>query len=147
VTLVLDKPMPGFEDLQATLTYAYKQTGFEAILKVKNTGEIALRVSPGLHPYFAITGRPELNGRVIDTTLTDETEFMQTEVHQLKTGLLDPILSSQDLTTWAVWSGKSPDYLCVEPTQNGNSFSEKAISASELLEPGQSRQYTFQIQW
>lgn len=138
-----------YVDLRSVVTYTLGETSFTANLHVENTGTSVLRVAPAFHPYFNIEPNEEsvqlentpyalseLAGTVF---VTGESLILQTRKQRLK-------LDQENLDTWALWTDQGGSYVCVEPTLGGYRFLEKAQS-DELLQPEQSRTFTFTVSW
>ncbi len=138
-----------YSDLKSVVTYALGETSFTAALHVENTGTGVLRVAPAFHPYFNL--RPdeatieiqntsyalsELAGTVF---VAGESLLLQTREQRLR-------LDQESLDTWALWTDQKGSYVCVEPTLGGYRFLEPA-QPDELLQPEQSRTFTFTISW
>lgn len=148
--LTLPAGKDDYETLRSTLTYTLDGRSIDIALKLENTGEKSLRVAPGFHPYFVLDRNEEevnLNGQVYETINLAGTEFfddkdsmhLQLNRHNIAT-------SSHNLPTWAFWTDKLDDYVCVEPTVGGYTFLEKQ-SEIETLVAGETQTYSMTISW
>lgn len=147
VELVLDG-QGEYANMESSLRYEVQETAFNMVLTLKNMGESPLNVSPGFHPYFFHAGRPiTLNDeRMIDLAELAGTKFINTKRQSLSIGDRQLTLTSQELKTWAVWTDKLGDYICVEPTQGGNAFAED-IGRADTLVQGEDKRYQFTLSW
>lgn len=138
-----------YGDLKSVVTYALGKESFTATLHVENTGTGVLRVAPAFHPYFNLQP-DELSIQLENTSYTLSelagTIFVPSESLLLQTRQQRIRLDQESLDTWALWTDQKGNYVCVEPTLGGYRFLEQAQS-DELLQPEQSRTYTFTISW
>ncbi len=140
----------GYETLHSTLLFALDGRSIDVVLKLENRGDEPLRVAPGFHPYVAL-GRGENSVRLNDEPYgmaeLAGTEFFDDSVSMhLKTLHRSIAISSHQLPTWAFWTDKLDDYVCVEPTVGGNTFLASITDREELI-PGKMRNYSITIAW
>lgn len=150
VTLTLDGGGVGYEQLSSTLTYTLESRSMRIELTVKNRGDHPLRVAPAFHPYFALRaneGRVMIDGEPIDIQDLEDTLFLQGEKKQLQLERRTIRLASKNLSTWAAWTDRIGEYVCLEPTYAGNSFLLPTPDSDELLEPQNVRTYIAEISW
>lgn len=136
-----------YRDIQARLKYWHGPDHFSMRLTVLNGGESAMRVAPGFHPYFVADQPVRLNGEPIDLSAYSGTEYIDGSQHVLELGDRKLVLSSQNLSRWALWTDQMGDYFCVEPTLAGPSFDQKSITQSEMIGPGRLKSYDLTIAW
>jgi galactose mutarotase-like enzyme len=108
-----------------------------------------LRVAPGFHPYFAVEPSEtsvKVNDRAYELNTLAGTEFMVADTARLRTSTRDISITQENLTTWAIWTDKLGNYVCVEPTFCGNRFLGDE-RPDELLAPGETKQYSITISW
>lgn len=141
--------VPGWEGFRAQLEYTPSHDRFTMKLTVFNGGVETLRVSPGFHPYFALTSNTaEFDGAPLNANEFGEASFVEGSTHVLKTDTHTVTLHSDELQTWALWSDRLGDYFCVEPTFRGPSHAAGIEPLDgELLAPGEERAYSFSISW
>ncbi len=151
--LYLPRGVGDYQGLQASLRYAIGQdvTQLTMRLNVRNNGETPLRVEPGFHPYFAVPlGVKEvyIDDAVYGLTELAGTKYIEGNSHTLGIGPRELELHSEQLTKWAIWTDLKGQYVCVEPTLNGPSFSDSSDSEEILpLQAGELRTYDFTIKW
>lgn len=134
--------------MDATLHYEVLDRMFEMTLTLKNLGDTDLAVAPGFHPYF-FRGKhtPEIDDEVYENLDELEgTKFIDGPRHELILGDRSLRLTSEELTTWAVWTDQLGDYVCVEPTYAGYAFIGDD-SQTQTLRAGEHRTYTTTIVW
>lgn len=141
--------VPGWEGFRAQLEYASEERMFTMKLTIFNGGVEARRVSPGFHPYFAVSSATvELDGETVSVNEYGEARFIEGSTHTLTTPSHQLTLHSEELQTWAIWSDRMGDYFCVEPTFRGPSHAAGTEPLDgELIAPGEERLYTFTISW
>lgn len=149
-TLELVGGAAGYEQLVSRLSYTLNPRSLEVLLHLNNTGEAPLRVAPGFHPYFVLNDDEEEVTLNSQSYLTDDlagTELFP-DVREMRLSLRRHAItiSSDNLSTWAFWTDKLAEYVCVEPTFGGNTFLHEA-SEKEWLAPGEERTFAMTIQW
>lgn len=138
-----------YADLRSVVTYALGENSFTATLHVENTGTGVLRVAPAFHPYFQLQPNEQtvsIENVSYDLSELAGTVFVPGESLTLQTVQQRLLLDQESLDTWALWTDQRGDYVCIEPTLGGNRFLGDAQS-DELLQPDQSRTFTFTISW
>lgn len=139
-----------FAGLRATLHYEINAAGdvFTTTLTVTNTGDISRVVMPGFHPYVAIDPADiSLNGASIDVADFEPFQsFPDMSRMTVETAGRTVTISSTDLTYMVAWTDSKGDYLCVEPTLQGNGFDSATIVPGTIA-PGATVQYAFVISW
>ena len=147
--LGLEATTPGYVGLFATLTYRLESSSLLAELTLMNRSSESMRVAPGFHPYFALDPSEKkviVNGVRYELNKIEGTVFIEADQVELITKNQQVILTSKNLTTWAIWTDQLGPYVCVEPTFGGNRFLEAARS-DEVLAPAQARTYSVRISW
>jgi glucose-6-phosphate 1-epimerase len=144
VALSLSHGVDGYESLTSELRYELRDNGMNMELVVENTGQTDLPLSPGFHPYFATTDAQEVNINGQDYRLNElaEAQFLEGQNTALHINNSNYELYSSQLPTWAVWSDRLADYVCLEPTAAGNSFQTGSAS---LIQPGQTQKHSFLV--
>lgn len=148
-SLELKAPSAQYNGLEATLTYQLGDNSLSADLSLTNAGGKPLRVAPGFHPYFALNESEtvvNINGKARELSTLADAEFIGAETIELATAERTIHLSQTNLTTWAIWTDKLGNYVCVEPTFGGYRFLEAEQSDENLL-PDQTRTYSVRIRW
>lgn len=150
VTLELPNGDDEYPDLSSQLTYALDEASMTITLKVANNGTSELRIAPGFHPYFAVAdgeGQVSIDGETVDVQDLEGTLFSEGTSKQLTLQKRTIGVASDDLTTWAAWSDRLGNYVCLEPTYAGYAFLQDDPSDDQLLRPGQSRTFSASIGW
>ncbi len=134
--------------MESCLTYKVLERGFAAQLRLKNGGDLPLKVAPAFHPYWCLDGKaPEVNGVYYDDLAKfSEAQFISGDTVRLKLASRDLVLKSDELNQWAQWTDQLGDYLCIEPSQSGFSFDED-ISRADILGAGEELKYSFTVTW
>jgi glucose-6-phosphate 1-epimerase len=134
----------GYEGLEARLTYTV-DNALTMKLELTNTGHAPLRVAPGLHPYFILQpgeGQVTVDGAKHDLDDLADTLYEDGQSKKLITTNRTINLTSENLSTWAIWTDQLGNYVCVEPTHAGNAFLNDKPVDNELLQPGQGETYS-----
>lgn len=140
-----------YEALESSLRYAIGKDNTQLTMRLtlRNTGDTALRVEPGFHPYFAVPedqGVVSIDDAPYDLTTLAGTKYIDGLSHTLRVGERELRLHSDELTKWAIWTDLKGPYVCIEPTLNGPSFNDES-SIAALLQPGSMQTYDFSIHW
>ena len=139
-----------FGGLDAELRYELNEAGNELVttLTVTNNSDQPLPVTPGFHPYFTIDPTDTvLNGqRIVVADFEPFQSFPDMAQMRLETAGRTVAISSKDLTHMIVWTDSKGNYLCIEPTIQGNGFNS-GRSLQEGVLPGDTVSYNFSINW
>lgn len=149
VTLRLNGGAKGYEALQSTLTYELADASMKITLELLNNGQGELRVGPAFHPYFALQSdesHVKVDGQRMDLDDLAGTIFEQGETKELSTARRHLRLKSTELPTWAIWTDRLSQYICVEPTLGGYTFLAEETN-SELLQSDTLASYQFTVSW
>lgn len=134
--------------MKAYLTYALTKAGLTMTLELINSGTEDLVVAPAFHPYFATYDNPvRLNEQEITLDDYAVAQYRTGVSHTLEVAGRKLALTTDVLTTWAVWSDKLGPYLCVEPTQSGDSFDVSGGVPSDTLRAEEALRYVFSVGW
>lgn len=148
VTLALGgEPNTAYQACETTLTYTVGEGILSATLAVTNKGSQAFRIAPAFHPYFQVAELAEavkINEQIYDLSMLAEAEFLEVNDVTLTTNIETIRLSQQNLPTWAIWSDRLGNYVCIEPTYGGYRFLETE-QPDERLEPGQNKVFQMHI--
>lgn len=149
VVFGLEVTSGGFTGLSATLQYQLADSSLEATLTLTNRGVAPLRVAPGFHPYFALEPSETavtVNGEVFKLNEITGTEYRDADSAELLTAKRRITLTTENLSTWAIWTDQLGSYVCVEPTFGGNRFLGPE-RPDEQLAPGETKKYSVHISW
>lgn len=139
-----------FEGMSATLRYQLGEEGgeFTTTLSVMNQGEKPVTVTPGFHPYFVVdTSDVRLNGTAIDLAdFEPYKDYPDTNEMMLETAGRTIKIASGTLRHMVAWTNLQADFLCVEPTHSGHSFSSKELGRF-ALGAGSEATYSYTINW
>jgi galactose mutarotase-like enzyme len=149
IILTLAAGVGEYKDLATVLTYQLADNMILMGCEVSNNGEAPLRVAPGFHPYFSLTGESEIEIDGQKELLGDlaEAQFTEGDHHELKTAARTFTMSSTNLPVWAKWTDQLGKYVCMEPTLGGFTFLKEAPNPAEILQPGESKTYKVSITW
>lgn len=148
--LALRRKEGDYAGIVATLTYVLGDRRLTSTLVVGNEGAESLRVAPGFHPYFTTRGGHDgvrINNEKQKLDELGETMFMMGEQQSLAILGRHILLTSKDLTAWAVWTDLLGSYVCVEPTLEGYAFLKPTPSEGQMLAPGATKTYEFVVNW
>lgn len=121
-----------YKGLKMLLSYEIGEGSLRMNLQLKNAGDTVLPIAPGFHPYFPTTDsyikvhNLELNENELMATMFFDGDTIDFETSEMKYSY-----ETKNCNRFAVWSD-SKDYVCVEPTLNGPSFSEVVETPYEL---------------
>lgn len=150
VTLELEGGAPGYDSLLSKLTYTLGEHSLTMSLSVTNRNDSVMRIAPGFHPYFALSAT-DTEVTIDDTTYDPATlstaVFVEGTHKTLTTKGRHIWLSSDNLSTWAIWSDKLGNYICVEPTFGGFTFIDSQPEEEELVRRGIRKTYKMTISW
>jgi galactose mutarotase-like enzyme len=151
ITLELPHGDDEYQDLSAQLTYELQDSGLSMTVKLVNNSSQAYRIAPGFHPYFVLADGENtvlIGGDEVNLNDLAGTEFYSGTTMILSNQKRRFELHSEDLTTWAAWSDRLGNYVCVEPTFAGNTFEENDdVPKEEMLGAGESRSFSFALSW
>lgn len=148
VSLALDGGAANYEALKSTLTYELSDVALIMTLTLQNNGTAPLRVASAFHPYFALASdevRVTVDGQAIDLADTADTLFEPGRTKILQTRRRSLQMTSEGLSTWAIWTDLLAPYVCVEPTFGGYTFLDSEPREAELLQAGDAQLSTFTI--
>lgn len=149
VILELEAASHDYAGLVATLEYSLENGSFTARLSLTNRGSEVIRVAPGFHPYFAVSSSEStvtVNDELFELNKLAGTEYRVSESARLTTDEHQILMTTENLTTWAIWTDQLGSYVCVEPTFGGNRFLEPE-QPDEQLPPGETSHYSVTIHW
>ena len=138
-----------YAGLVAKLEYRAERDSFVARLSLTNRGSVHLRVAPGFHPYFALDPSETavtVNGEVFKLNEIAGTEYRDANSAELLTAKRRIALTTENLSTWAIWTDQLGNYVCVEPTFGGNRFLGPE-QPDEQLAAGETKTYSVQLNW
>lgn len=150
VQLLLIGGAEGYEGLRSVLTYEVGEASVAMTLTLTNEGEAPLRVGPAFHPYFALwddEDRVKVDGQAIELEELAGTLFEEGMEKELASHRRHLKLTSDNLSTWALWTDRLAAYVCVEPTFSGYTFLDVTPPREELLASRASQGHRFTITW
>ena len=121
-----------FKNLKMLLSYEIGEHSLRMNLQLKNSGDRVLPIAPGFHPYFPTKNSYiKVHNREVNANEQMATTFFDGDVLEFETADMIFNYKTKNCNRFAVWSD-SEDYVCVEPTLNGPSFSEIVETPYEL---------------
>jgi galactose mutarotase-like enzyme len=138
-----------YAGLVAKLEYRAERDSLVARLSLTSRGSVPLRVAPGFHPYFALEPSETavtVNKEVFKLNEIAGTEYRDADSAELLTAKRRITLTTENLSTWAIWTDQLGNYACVEPTFGGNRFLEPD-QPDEQLAPGETKTYSVHLKW
>lgn len=139
-------PSPETEQCASQLNYVLDNNGLRMELSVTNMGTELVRLAPGFHPYFSLSGDQAifLNDKLIHLDKYTEAEFLEAHQLLLRQGTASVQLTAAGMTSWALWTDQLAPYFCVEPTVAGFAF-ESDATTDQLLASGDTKRYQMTI--
>ncbi|HEY5695732.1 MAG TPA: hypothetical protein VIQ80_02765 [Candidatus Saccharimonadales bacterium] len=150
VLLTLRKGEGNYSDMESVVAYQLGDNRLVMTLEVVNNGQADVRVAPAFHPYFALHDEQDvtIDGAKESLNTLEETQFVEGgTTHTLEASGRKLTLTSPELQTWAEWTDRLGDYVCVEPTLGGYMFLKNEPTKQEILQPGESKTYSFTVSW
>lgn len=125
-------------------------TKLEASLILQNESDTVKRIAPAMHPYIDLSGlSPEKLEETQSGLTIAQTVPAKKAVIDVAPGreLMIEVDGFERITWWV--EPETGEFVCMEPSLAGTSFSKKSHKPkdSELLGPGESRQYTMSLMW
>lgn len=144
ISMFLEHGMDAWRELSSTITYNLVETGLQFDLTVVNNGSLDLQIAPGFHPYFSTEDNEVITVNTLKYDLKElgTVQFIDGHDMALQIGGRVYELSSSEFAVWALWSDRVGDYVCLEPTDSGNSFDE---GTAGYIAPGQARSWNVTI--
>ncbi|MDO5046939.1 MAG: aldose epimerase [Anaerococcus sp.] len=135
-----------YEDVYFTISYRLSDNKLNTRLKIENKASEDKLIAPAFHPYFNTSfenltlddyqiKREDLPGSIFISSpdMTFKTEDFAIKIKGLS-----------NVNTYTLWTDFLDDYVCLEPTFNGVSFSDENLDPFSLG-PGQSFIQEFDI--
>lgn len=132
--------------LESIIRYELGEKYLKSSLTLSNVGTKGLPVAPGFHPYFSIAESDQtilLDGQRFKIDKTGDTKFVSS-VDKLKIGKFIYDFDVINLNKFAIWTDGLADYICVEPTENGDAFLQNSATT---LDSQEFKQYIFKFSW
>lgn len=137
-----------YKDVSFVASYQLGDHMLMATLEVANDSSQSMRVAPAFHPYFPTHEQPvTVNGEKQSLDELDEAVFEEGKGQQIETADRQITCESSQLTTWARWTDQLGPYVCVEPTLAGFSFLNDTPVPQEMIQPGETKTYSFIMTW
>ncbi|WP_099203664.1 hypothetical protein [Miniphocaeibacter massiliensis] len=112
-----------YKKLDTYLSYKLENNQFIMKLKFSNQGNKDIFIAPGFHPYFSSKDNFLLvEDRKYSKEELEKSVFIEKNYIEFETEKFKFSYTSEDFTTYVIWSDFLGDYVCVEPTYNGTSF-------------------------
>lgn len=150
-TSVLLKLMPAegnYQDVSFVVSYQLNDQVLIATLDVANDNSHHVRIAPAFHPYFATQESDvKMNGQAQDLSELHEAVFEESDQQELEIAGRTITVESKELTMWAKWTDELGPYICVEPSLAGFSFLNDTPASAEMLQPGETKTFTFTMSW
>lgn len=136
-----------YAGLVLTICYQLTSEGLRMELEADNQADRSLRYAPGWHPYFVMPATAARQVQIGEQSY-DTNELAEMQLHYAaqdsESGCRVVVTAGDrvyrvitNLPALAVWSGHPDMYICVEPTAEGNGFSERPYTEGYHLQPGE----------
>lgn len=123
IVLALDGHF-GYEGMNSLIEYSLGNNKFDVKLTLKNLSNNNLLVAPGFHPYFYYDKNFSIDGVVLNDDDLSKTIFVKSNEINFRTGEYEVKILTDNFNVFAIWSDFIENYICIEPTFNGNSFTK-----------------------
>ncbi|MBM0045672.1 aldose epimerase [Anaerococcus sp. mt242] len=130
-----------YKDVKFTVVYELDGPNLLLNLMIENISDEEKLVAPGFHPYFyAHDHSVVINDRSIDKKELPNSicEDSSNEKFKLNDKQIE-IIGIKNINKYVFWSDFKGDYICIEPTYNGNAFDDKEkdiyhLKSNEIFE-------------
>lgn len=115
-----------YENVSFMVEYRLEGTSLFLSLKIKNNSNEEKLIAPGFHPYFYADHRPiDINNRKISKEELPDSIYVDGKDQRFTTnGTTIDIIGIKNINKYVFWTDFKGDYICVEPTYNGNAFED-----------------------
>ena len=132
--------------MAARLRYCLSDSGLEMNLTLTNNGSSVLEAGPAFHPYFVTGDHLVIDGEAADMGQYSEMVLSEESPEKIvNTNHRTIILKSAAMPYWAQWSDRMANYFCIEPSFGGFTFVPENHRRLDVLQPGETKEYTFTI--
>lgn len=114
----------GYEGMNSLIEYSLNNNRFDVKLTLKNLSNNNLLVAPGFHPYFYYDNNFSIDGVSLNDDGLRKTIFVKSNEINFRTGENEVKVLTDNFNVFAIWSDFIENYICIEPTFNGNSFAK-----------------------
>lgn len=114
----------GYEGMNSLIEYSLDNNRFDVKLTLKNLSNNNLLVAPGFHPYFYYDNNFYIDGVSLNDDDLRKTIFVKSNEINFRTGENEVKVLTNNFNVFAIWSDFIENYICIEPTFNGNSFAK-----------------------
>lgn len=115
----------GYEGMNSLIEYSLDKNKFDVKLTLKNTSNNNFLVAPGFHPYFYYDNNFFIDGVDLNHDDLRKTIFVKSNEINFRTGENEVKILTDNFNVFAIWSDFIENYICIEPTFNGNSFTKE----------------------
>lgn len=113
-----------YEGMNSLIEYSLDNNKFDVKLILKNLSNNNLLVAPGFHPYFYYDNNFFIDGVGLNDDDLRKTIFVKSKEINFRTGENEVKILTDNFNVFAIWSDFIENYICIEPTFNGNSFTK-----------------------
>lgn len=114
----------GYEGMNSLIEYSLDNNRFDVKLTLKNLSNNNLLVAPGFHPYYYYDNNFSIDGVSLNDDDLRKTIFVKSNEINFRTGENEVKVLTDNFNVLAIWSDFIENYICIEPTFNGNSFAK-----------------------
>ena len=135
-----------YERVRFLLSYEIGENNLRMNLVVRNEGDTNVPLAPGFHPYFPTKDRfVKIYGKEVGADELMATRFYDGDAIEFETKERKFRFETKNANRFAIWSD-SDDYVCVEPTYNGPSFTD-IVEKPYDLESGEEFKMDAILEW
>lgn len=150
VVLSLKEVPADYAGLELRLTYELSDTGIEMTLQAENSGDTPLQLAPAFHPYFNNAGGSEVmvDEKTYNVEQLSDMVSLPNTPQSLRTSAVQCQVTSQELPDWVLWTDglAEYDYICLEPTRSGYSFTDDVAKQPDVLAPAAGAEWSMKIE-
>lgn len=135
-----------YEGISFEIDYILTENGLTTKLLIRNSSGEEKLVAPGFHPYFYVKDLEiKIKDFHLDKSRLEDTIYLNKDGLEFSANGNDYRIFGDKINMFAIWTDFNGDYICVEPTFNGPSFS-KSINNPYKLEDKEDFSFDFKIE-
>lgn len=123
-----------YKEVRFIVSYKLDGPNLLLNLEIENNSNEEKLIAPGFHPYFYADHRPvTINDKNIDKADLPKSIYERGQNQKFTINSNDvEILGLKNINRYVFWSDFKGDYICIEPTYNGNAFEDEKKEIYQL---------------
>lgn len=114
-----------YENTIYHIKYQIKNSSLLIDLKIENKSNKDVPIAPAFHPYFYVDKKFKIKNLDLEKINLEDTYFLKEKKAYLKSKYHDISIENENFKEFAIWTDYNGEYLCIEPSYNGPSFTKK----------------------